>query len=107
MRQSSIRIKYRKTKKLDDVSRHGLLASVYRFAQSKGMFQLWEKLPLKMKSVAYSPADKLKTLWASIATLGGRGRSPSFDFLRKTAVFCGRTQTSTNDGGPNDSQSER
>jgi len=66
MRQSSIRIKYRKTKKLDDVSRHGLLATVYRFAQAKGMFQLWEALPLKMKSVTYSPADKLKTLWASI-----------------------------------------
>jgi len=66
MRKSSIRIKYRKSKKLDDVSRHGLLATIYQFAQSKGMFQLWDALPLKMKSVIYSPADKLKTLWASI-----------------------------------------
>jgi hypothetical protein len=66
MRQSSIRVEYQKTGKLDDVSRHGLLAAAYQFAQTKGIFEHWEDLPLKMKSVTYSPADKLKTLWASI-----------------------------------------
>lgn len=66
MRESSIKIEYERTKKLDDVSRHGLLATAYQFAQRRGMFERWEELPLKMKSVTYSPADKLKTLWASI-----------------------------------------
>jgi hypothetical protein len=66
MRESSIRIEYRRTKSLDDVSRHGLLATAYQFAQQRGMFDDWEDLPLKMKSVTYRPVDKLKTLWASI-----------------------------------------
>lgn len=66
MRQSSIRIKYERTSELDNVSRHGLLATVYQFAQSTGVFKLWEEIPLKMKSVEYRPVDKLKTLWASI-----------------------------------------
>jgi Transposase DDE domain group 1 len=66
MCESSISINYAMTAKLDNVSQHGLLASLYQFAQKKGFFQRWEELPFKMKSVRYSPADKLKTLWASI-----------------------------------------
>jgi hypothetical protein len=66
MGKSSIRIEYRRTKELDDVSSHGLLATAYQFAQRKGFFEHWDELPVKMKSVVYSPADKLKTLWASI-----------------------------------------
>lgn len=66
MCKSSISINYAMTAKLDNVSQHGLLASLYQFAQKKGFFQPWEQLPIRMKSVRYSPADKLKTLWASI-----------------------------------------
>lgn len=66
MFQSSISITYRKTNKLDHVSRHGLLASVYQFAQRIGVFDGWEQMPLKMKTVTYRPLDKLQTLWASI-----------------------------------------
>jgi hypothetical protein len=66
MCESSISIKFAMTAKLDNASQHGLVASLYQFAQKKGFFQRWEELPFKMKKVRYSPADKLKTLWASI-----------------------------------------
>ena len=66
MKQYSTKIEYRGTGKLDQVSRHGLLAAAYQYAEGSGVFQQWESLPLKMKTVVYSPADKIKTLWASI-----------------------------------------
>lgn len=66
MRQSSTKVEYRGTAKLDDMSRHGLLAAAYKFAEGTGVFEQWKGLPLKMKTVVYTPADKVKTLWASI-----------------------------------------
>jgi hypothetical protein len=54
-RESSTRIEYQKTRKLDDVSRHGRLATAYQFVQQRGIFEHWEELPLKLKRAGYSP----------------------------------------------------
>lgn len=66
MRQLNTKVEYRGTGKLDDMSRHGLLAAAYKYAEGTGVFEQWKSLPLKMKTVVYTPADKVKTLWASI-----------------------------------------
>src|SRR4051794_12919976 len=66
MRESSIRMQYRQTSDLDDLTQHGLLATLYQYAQSIGFFHDWDRMPLKMKTVIHSPSQKFKTLWASI-----------------------------------------
>lgn len=67
MKHSNPTVQYLATPEWADRTAHGLLVAAYFKAQSQGFFQaLDHALKVKMKTVRYRPADKLKTLWASI-----------------------------------------
>ena len=66
MNSEHCEIRYETSGNWKETTQHGLLVEVYEFAQASGMFKVMEELKYKMKKVVYTPADKLKTLWASI-----------------------------------------
>lgn len=66
MNSEHCEIRYETSGDWKETTQHGLLAEVYEFAQESGLFKVMEELKYQMKKVVYTPADKLKTLWASI-----------------------------------------
>ena len=68
MTNSSIEVRYEARSSAPDRTQHGMLPALWQYAEQCGAFQLWEQIKFKMKTVEYSPTDKLKVLWASIVT---------------------------------------
>ena len=66
MNSEQCEIRYEASGDWKETTQHGLLAEVYEFAQASGLFKVMEELKYQMKKVVSTPADKLKTLWASI-----------------------------------------
>jgi hypothetical protein len=67
MNDSTPILTYEATAFDDGHTSHGLLATAYQKAEELGLFDLLgQHVRLPMRTNAYSPLDKLKTLWASI-----------------------------------------
>lgn len=61
------KVQYKTTDSFSDQIRSGLLVAAYDLAQRSGLFAALEKyIKVKMKTVVYTPLQKLLTLWASL-----------------------------------------
>lgn len=66
MNTNEVELRYEAKGNWETETQHGMLAEAYEFAKECGMFKMMEELDYQMKTVVYSPVDKLKTLWASV-----------------------------------------
>lgn len=61
------KVVFKTTDTFADQIRSGLLVAAYEWAQRTGWFQaLAQQVKIKMKTVTYTPLQKLQTLWASL-----------------------------------------
>ncbi|MBI4752461.1 MAG: transposase [Acidobacteria bacterium] len=66
MDTNGVELRYEANGNWEAETQHGMLAEAYEFAKKCGLFKVMEGLGYEMKTVVYSPVDKLKTLWASV-----------------------------------------
>lgn len=62
----STKVQFQTTTDWHEVTAHGLLLAAWEFAEKQSVFKKWEQIHYRMKTVKYTPLDKLKTLWASV-----------------------------------------